>query len=67
LGHVDTVKLLIQKGANVKCKKITPQNPTGEYPLEWAVIKYQQTNDSRYMEIGQLLINAGAILPEKYR
>lgn len=67
LGHVDTVKLLIQNGANIKCKKNTPIHPSGEYPLEWAAIKYQQTNDSRYKEIGLLLIDAGATLPEKYR
>lgn len=66
-GHVETVKLLIQKGADVKCKAITPQNPTGEYPLEWAAIKYRQTNDPRYMEIAELLHNAGAIIPDKYR
>lgn len=66
-GHVDTVNLLIQKGANIKCKKNTPQNPTGEYPFEWAAIKYQQTNDARYLEIAELLHNAGATIPQKYR
>lgn len=67
MGHADTVKLLIQKGANVKCKKNTPQNPSGEYPLVWAVIKNGQTNDARYVEIAELLLNAGAIIPQKYK
>jgi hypothetical protein len=59
-GRVDIVKLLVSKGANLNAKKITPYNKDGETSILWAAHKFKNERDPRYLEIFEILHNAGA-------
>jgi len=59
-GHVELVKFLVKNGANIDAKKITPYHKEGENMLGWAAYKFKKEKDNRYLEIFNILHNAGA-------
>jgi ankyrin repeat protein len=60
-GQVETVALLIHKGADVNAKKITPYKPSGESSLVWATQRDHPEKNENYDKIFQLLAKAGAV------
>jgi hypothetical protein len=60
-GQVETVALLIHKGADVNAKKVTAYKPSGESGLVWAAHRERSEKNENYDKIFQLLAQVGAV------
>jgi ankyrin repeat protein len=60
-GQVETVALLIYKGADVNARKFTHYKPSGESSLVWATQRNRTEKNENYDKIFQLLVQAGAV------
>ena len=60
-GQVETVALLIYKGADVNAKKYTHYKPSGESSLMWVTQRDRTDKNENYDEIFKILTQAGAV------